>query len=370
MKTAIQMALGAVALLAGFYLAGSTFTFFRHVLVNSGHPPILVEQLGRRGTATQQLTNPRVTEALMAANVPPPAVPRPGVEGEKAGEVYENVRVLGDVSTGEFTRLMVAMTEWVAPDQGCAACHDVADFAADTLYTKVAARRMLEMTRHINANWTEHVADTGVTCFTCHRGRLVPPNIWFNNPGQVQASSFLPGTAGPKVAVAPRNPSSVVRDPMSLYLEGDADLRVTSTVSRNSENRLSIKQARGAHGLMIHMSQALGVNCAYCHHSRAFNSWEQSRQQRVTAWHGIRMVRELNNDYLNPLKATLPAHRLGPALGDAPKVNCATCHNGVFKPLFGRSMLPDFPELKGAPAPDDGPPTPMAQAASSTAAER
>ena len=62
------------------------------------------------------------------------------------------------------------------------------------------------------------------------------------------------------------------------------------------------------------------------------------------------MVRDLNEDYLGPLQKTLPSHRLG-ALGDAPKVNCATCHNGVYKPLFGVSMAQGFPELNGAPPP-------------------
>jgi photosynthetic reaction center cytochrome c subunit len=61
------------------------------------------------------------------------------------------------------------------------------------------------------------------------------------------------------------------------------------------------------------------------------------------------MVRDINNTYLDPLHDTLPANRWGPELGDAPKVNCATCHNGVYKPLFGVSMAKDFPELKGTP---------------------
>jgi photosynthetic reaction center cytochrome c subunit len=56
------------------------------------------------------------------------------------------------------------------------------------------------------------------------------------------------------------------------------------------------------------------------------------------------MVRDLNNNYLDPLHATFPPARLG-LEGDSPKVNCATCHNGVYKPLFGVSMAKDFPEL-------------------------
>ena len=47
--------------------------------------------------------------------------------------------------------------------------------------------------------------------------------------------------------------------------------------------------------------------------------------------------------------------RLGPH-GDPLKVNCATCHQGAYKPLLGVSMLRDYPELNqvtnlGAPPP-------------------
>jgi photosynthetic reaction center cytochrome c subunit len=58
------------------------------------------------------------------------------------------------------------------------------------------------------------------------------------------------------------------------------------------------------------------------------------------------MVRDLNNDYLVPLTATFPSHRLG-VLGDVAKVSCATCHQGLFKPLYGESMAKDYPELQG-----------------------
>jgi photosynthetic reaction center cytochrome c subunit len=56
------------------------------------------------------------------------------------------------------------------------------------------------------------------------------------------------------------------------------------------------------------------------------------------------MVRHLNNDYLVPLQSVFPASRLGPT-GDSPKVNCATCHNGVYKPLFGTNLVQYYPEL-------------------------
>ena len=57
------------------------------------------------------------------------------------------------------------------------------------------------------------------------------------------------------------------------------------------------------------------------------------------------MVRQINNDYMAGLTGAFPANRLGPT-GDVAKTNCATCHNGVYKPLYGVSMAKDFPELR------------------------
>ena len=98
---------------------------------------------------------------------------------------------------------------------------------------------------------------------------------------------------------------------------------------------------------MMHMSQSLGVNCTFCHNSRQFADWSESRPQRVTAWHGIKMVSDVNATYLDSLKGVFPANRLGP-LGDVAKVGCATCHQGVNKPLYGVSMAKDYPELNAA----------------------
>jgi photosynthetic reaction center cytochrome c subunit len=92
------------------------------------------------------------------------------------------------------------------------------------------------------------------------------------------------------------------------------------------------------------MSTSLGVNCTYCHNSRSFQSWENSPPQRATAWWGIRMARDLNVNYMEPLTPVFPEHRKG-ELGDAPKLNCNTCHQGAYKPLFGAPMVKDFPEL-------------------------
>jgi photosynthetic reaction center cytochrome c subunit len=101
---------------------------------------------------------------------------------------------------------------------------------------------------------------------------------------------------------------------------------------------------------MIAMSTSLGVNCTYCHNSRAFSQWPQSTPQRVTAWHGIQMTRDLNAQYLEPLQSEWPPNRLG-ANGDGPKLYCATCHQGAPQPLLGVSLAKDWPELGGVASP-------------------
>lgn len=315
-------------------------------------PPIDVVQRGYRGTGMDQVYNPRTVAAKIPANTPPPDLPMVPPGGPPARTVFKNVQVVGDLGVGEFTRLMASMTAWVSPEQGCTYCHKAGeDFSSDALYTKVVARRMLQMTRHINTDWKTHVAQTGVTCYTCHRGQPVPANVWFAPPADTHANSFAGSHAGQNSPQPSVGLASLPFDPFTPFLtsrEGVAndEIRVIGPTALQTGNRRSTKQAEYTYGLMIHMSQSLGVNCTYCHNSRSFAEWDTSTPQRGVAWYGIRMARDLNTQYLTPLAGTLPAARLGP-MGDGPKVNCTTCHQGAFKPLYGAQVLAMHPELAG-----------------------
>jgi photosynthetic reaction center cytochrome c subunit len=306
-------------------------------------PPVQSVQRGYRGLGMDELYNPRTVAKQVAQNQAPAALPASTPGGPAASAVFKNVQVLGDLDVGEFTRLMVAMTNWVAPQQGCAYCHADGDLASDALYTKVVARRMLQMTQQINVNWKSHVAGTGVTCYTCHRGQPVPANIWFKAAGPKQAK-FAGNRAGQNWPAPMIGLTSLPYDPFTPFLDQPTDIRVVSTTALPTGDHKSIKQTEWTYALMMHMSQSLGVNCTYCHNTRSFAAWDASTPQRGVAWYGIRMVRDLNKDYLDPLSATLPPARHG-ALGDGPKIDCATCHNGVFKPLYGANMVKDYPEL-------------------------
>lgn len=329
---------GTLILLAVAFLAGCE------------RPPVDTVQRGYRGTGMLQVYNPRTVAATAEEHAVPEPIAAVEAGGPPAGTVYQNVQVLNDLSVAEFTRTMVAITSWVAPKEGCTYCHAGGNFASDDLYTKVVARRMFQMTRHLNSEWKAHVADTGVTCFTCHRGQPVPARIWFVDQGPKTALGPAGDRAEQNAPAAAVGYSSLPYDPFTAYLRDKAarEIRVAGPAALPEGNRHSIKETEGTYALMMHMSDALGVNCTYCHNSRAFYDWEQSTPQREKAWHGIRMVRDLNETFLDPLGPTYPPHRLG-AGGDAPKANCSTCHQGVYKPLYGRAMLPDYPALAGVP---------------------
>jgi photosynthetic reaction center cytochrome c subunit len=219
-------------------------------------------------------------------------------------------------------------------------------------YQLQVALRMFQMTRDINANWKQHILQTGVTCYTCHRGNPVPQNIWFKEIGQPGAqtnqTAWVGWRNGQNAVAKNADGSSLPYDALSSYLLGDTNIRVHTLTAEPSGNKAKIMDAEKTYALMTHISTSLNVGCVFCHSTRAFNAWDESPVQRVTAFYGIRMTRALNKDYLEPLTKTFPANRLGPT-GDAPKVGCSTCHAGVNKPLYGANMLKDYVAELGGP---------------------
>ena len=193
--------------------------------------------------------------------------------------------------------------------------------ADDGLYTKRVARRMLQMTRHINKDWKAHVGATGVTCYTCHRGQPVPANVWFNGvSAETQAVSRRTTTAS-----AIRPPSTARRD---------AELRSRSPATFAAKD---VDPRPGDAGAAARLRRAdPGDGTDLCADDRACRrasaSTAPSATTRALSDNGRRarrsasppgtasqMVRDLNTNYLDPLKSELPANRLGPT-GDGPKL--------------------------------------------------
>ncbi len=310
-----------------------------------GHPPVVSVQRGYRGTGMQLEYTPHQIATAFKNNQAPTITPQTAV-GPAAGTIYQNVQVLKNVPVSAFAGIMVSMTQWVAPQQGCDYCHVAGNFASDAKYTKRVARRMIQMTIYINSHWKQHVKNVGVTCDTCHRGNNAPRNVWFKGVPDLGASGLAQGFTGEAMPSAAADGSALASDPFTPFMLGHDKIRVISTTALPDGDRASVQQAEWTYALMMSYSSALGVNCDYCHNTRAFNKWSESAPQRVVAYYGLHMVRALNNNYMVPLTGTFAHDMLGPS-GDVAKINCATCHQGAYKPLLGAKMAAQFPYLRG-----------------------
>lgn len=304
--------------------------------------PIESTEWGWRGLAMDTFTSERTRNEPW--NVVPPPIPVYGEFGEKAGDVYENVQVLGDLDAAEFDRTMAAITEWIAPVEGCGYCHDLErGFAYDEIYTKKVSRRMLMMVRQINSE-SQHVKDTGVTCYTCHRGQAIPPFHWFKADTPKPPMGGIVGTPPPWNRRAETIRDFFPRRSFEDYLLKDTPISGAQARQVAAGEVTDLEELEHIYIFMMQMSDGLGVNCTFCHNSRAFYDWSQSTPNRVQGWYGIRLTRYLNNAYIEPLTPLIPDSHLGP-LGDIAKIDCMTCHAGQRRPLAGYPMAGQYPGL-------------------------
>ncbi len=271
-----------------------------------------------------------------------PVIPQPG--DPRAGDVIENAEpLLADLTEANYTRLVGAMRDWTGiPDL----------LAGEENYQTVVARRMIQMTQAINEDWDGHVnanAVVGVTCYTCHRGQPVPSDIWFRIAPVNEATAGW--SANQNRATLISQSTSLPSDALETYLLEANTIGVHDLESRvaggpaGDDPLPSIQDTERTYALMNYVSNALGVNCVFCHNSRAFYDGAQVTPQWGTEMLGISMVQEINNDYLVPLRDVYPEDRLGPIHADAPKAACKTCHKGQQQPLQGLNVIDNWPEL-------------------------
>lgn len=339
-------------LLFGAALVAGGFVLF----VPVWERPTAGRQVGRNGPSLVQYA-PTGHPLFQTKNEPPPADPPLVEDARPAAQAYQNVKVLTDVNAGDFMRLQYAITNWVAPREGCGFCHDGADFASDAKPTKDAARRMLRMVRHINADWKGHVGEAGVTCWSCHRGQPVPAEVWFTRPAQPTFSHAEQQENWNEAAETVRQFFPAAG--WELYLlEDTPGLAQSYTALPRGEAATQVVVKR-LYEAMMQMSSGIGVNCTYCHNSRAFFDWGQSLPARWTGYSGIQMTRDLNRSVLLPLALAmpqvretsddghdivLPARMRGAQEGNA-FVNCATCHYALPKPDLGAGLFKAYPGL-------------------------
>jgi photosynthetic reaction center cytochrome c subunit len=352
-------------------LVGATggAVFIAAMLIAWGYPfQTTALQTGPRGTGMDVIDfagdtlDP--TAAAYAATVSPPVPPAPGAALASANPANEPA--LGNLTQENYDRLVNAMRAWTGiPDL----------FAGEENYQTITARSMIAMVQTLNSDYAEHVGPTGVNCYTCHRGQPVPSGVWFRIAPVTRATEGWASVQNR--ATAQSGSTSLPSDALENYLleynaiaVHDLESRVagspsggvdegSSPVVRDAHRRQpelwaglpSIQNTERTYSLMNYFDNSLGVNCVFCHNTRAFYDPDQHTPQWATAQLGIGMVQEINNTWLLALEGTLPPERLGPVHGDVPKAGCNTCHKGYSKPMNGLAMTADWPELMSADPP-------------------
>ncbi|MFN7175219.1 MAG: photosynthetic reaction center cytochrome PufC, partial [Thermaurantiacus tibetensis] len=190
------------------------------VLAGCEFAPKESTQLGPRGAGMEQVVN--LSLAKPPGAPPPSAYALTTREGQRARDVYPDLKVLGDISVDEFGLLMANITEWVVPKDappehaGCNYCHNPENMASYEKYTKTVALNMLKMTQVINVNWQDHVKQTGVSCYTCHRGKAVPEYSWSFRPPS-RTDTILDNRHGQNEPLAVVGYSSLPNDPNGWF---------------------------------------------------------------------------------------------------------------------------------------------------------
>lgn len=169
----------------------------------------------------------------------PPASSAAADPAPKASEKYKNLKLLGDIPASQLHEAMVFMEASLGFN--CGSCHVRKDgqfvFESDDNENKTTARRMIELTRRVNADYFKGQQE--VSCATCHQGRRgpvgLPPVAQPFTPDQLAMQSaqaaLPPGTRPP----APKETSDEVFAKYYDAIGGEAALqKTTSAVMRGT----------------------------------------------------------------------------------------------------------------------------------------
>jgi len=143
-----------------------------------------------------------------------------------AGLVYKNIQALKELRASELDGVMNFMC--AALGVGCTYCH-TNPWDSDEKTAKLAARRMILMTRAING---EHFSgNPAVTCYTCHRGQH---NSVPNPPPDVATSHSEDVTIAVKPAAMPST-DEVIDRYIRAVGSNAAIQKIRTLVSRGTE---------------------------------------------------------------------------------------------------------------------------------------
>jgi hypothetical protein len=186
--------------------------------------------------------------------------PAPKIAEKTSGETYKNVQVLKDVPASQL-----GVTMWfIQASLGvpCQHCH-VAAYESDDKQAKLTARKMIQMTRDINA--ANFGGKSVVTCDTCHQGNIQPgkiPGFWNKSPEQIAAyvkeSQPSPSTVTPAAPAQPASPEpsrvELLPSTQTVYANYRKAVGTTSVTSMHMKGE--VKRDIGRNG-------PLEINVAY-----------------------------------------------------------------------------------------------------------
>lgn len=174
--------------------------------------------------------------SLAAIDSPPPPVQQKPGEEKTAGQVYKNIQVLTELPARELDGVMEFMS--ASMGVGCTHCH-TNPWASDMKSTKLAARKMIVMTRDLNTE--SFSGNPAITCYSCHRGQHnTEPQL----PIDIAVNPAPDVTVVAKPAALPSTDEVIERYIRSLGGEGAIE-KLKTRVSRGAEtttNRMTPPQ--------------------------------------------------------------------------------------------------------------------------------
>ncbi len=271
-------------------------------------PPPATDQRGYRGQSMGNVANPRTLQR----GRPPTRRRRPSprrILGPAGLDDLPERQGPRRSQRTEFLRVMASMTEWVAPqEESCGYCHNLENMADESKYQYRVARQMLIMTRSLNTTWTSHV---GQTASPATPAIAASPSRNTRSSRTADRWARWHGGEPPGPERRPARRSHLAADRPFTELLAYTGRSGRSARPCSGRQHRNIQDTERTYGLMIHMSEGLGVNCTFCHNSNNFGTWSSSPPQRATAYHGIRMVRDININHIAPLQPIQPPERLG-----------------------------------------------------------
>jgi len=193
-----------------------------------------------------------------------------------AEQAYPNIEIFKGLPAERIPTIMTMFSRVLGVE--CTHCHVEGAMDKGDKPTFIKARRMFQM-----RNWISQNSKIESSCWTCHRGHATP------EPGSPIDASLWP----PQLELTPAQaaqPAAKVYRNLKFFNSTAADIKSS----------------------MLLISMSLGVGCAHCHDTDAFE--KDDKPAKDVARGMLSMVRDTRREFADI------------------RISCVTCHHGNQKP--------------------------------------